>query len=350
MNNIPMSNKMDNTTLIKNLPKVELHRHLDCSMRFQTMVRIATHLGIQLPSSLSEQKEFFLITDPMDNLGLVLRKFQTAQRLLHSREVLEELAYDVVCEAAHENIKLLELRYSPTFIQEGHPELQWDLIHQAFLTGIERAKKNHDIEVGLLIIIQRTHPLALAHSVCDFALTHKDSIVGLDLADNEEGFDAKPFEPVFLRARKAGLRVTIHAGEIPTPQSIINVEESILRLGAERIGHGIQSHQSEKTLELLVSKNICLEVCPTSNFLTQAISQLHQHPLRALKQRGVKVCINTDDPGIFDYTLEEELRVTQEKLGFSMDEIRSFQQNAFAASFISETKKSRFAPLFSETE
>lgn len=331
---------------LSHLPKVELHRHLDCSMRLESMLRIASQLGMKLPQSLEEQQRLFLIKTPMENLGMVLGKFRMAQMLLHSYEVLEELAFDVVSEGAKENIKLLELRYAPTFIQEGHPQLQWGMIHEAFLRGIARAKALYDIEVGILLIIQRTRPLSVAQSVCDFAIENKASVVGLDLADNEDGFDAKPFEPVFERARKEGLRISIHAGEIPKPQSVVNVEESILRLGAERIGHGIQVIKDPKVMDLLVSKRICLEVCPTSNYLTQAIPHLKNHPLRALKNHGINLTINTDDPGIFDYTLSEELRVTQESLGFSFEELQQFQRMAFNASFIADPLKKRFEKDF----
>lgn len=310
------------------------------------MLDIAKELDMKLPASVEEQKKFFLLTNPLENLGMVLGKFRMAQRLLHSYDVLERLAFETVTEAALENTKLLELRYSPTFIQDGHPQLQWDLIHQAFVRGIHRAQQNHDIGVGIIIIIQRTLPVAIADSVTDFAINNKDSIVALDLADNEDGFDAKSFESTFQRARSAGLHITVHAGEVPTPQSVINVEESILRLGAERIGHGIQSIKSEKVIKLLRDKNIALEVCPTSNYLTQVVPKLVQHPLRNLQKQGVALTISTDDPGVFDYTLTQELEVVKNVLGFSDTEISQFQAIAFQHSFIPSSTKQKYARLF----
>lgn len=315
-------------------------------MRFKTMLEVAQDLGLKLPSSEEEQKKFFLLTHPLENLGMVLGKFRMAQTLLHSYEILERLAYEVVSEAATENIKILELRYSPTFIQEGHSQLEWDLIHQAFLKGIHRAKQIYEISVGLILIIQRTRPVTVAQSIVDFAINHKDTVLGLDLADNEDGFDASPFEALFQRGKAHGLHITIHAGEVPTPQSAKNVEHAIQRLGAERIGHGIQSITSPSAMQLLLQHKIPLEICPSSNYLTQVVPKIEQHPLRAFWNAGVKVTINTDDPGIFNYTLNDELLVTQSVLGFSENELKIMQKTAFESSFISEVDKQKYTHLF----
>jgi adenosine deaminase len=315
-------------------------------MRFATMLEVAQDLGLKLPSSTEEQKKLFLLTNPLQNLGMVLGKFRMAQTLLHSYAVLERLAYETVRECSAENTRIVELRYAPTFISDGHPELSWDGIHEAFLRGVRRAQNENPIVVGLILIIQRTLSPQVAEAVVDFAITHKNTIVGLDLADNEDGFEARPFEAAFQRAKAAGLHITVHAGEVPTPQALINMEESILRLGAERIGHGIQAIKSPLVLELLRKHQVTLEVCPTSNYLTQVVPKLAQHPLRSLQQEGILLTISTDDPGIFDYTLAQEIQAVEEVLGFSKDEIRQFQRNAFRASFVSDSDKQTMASYF----
>lgn len=312
------------------------------------MLAVAKELELKLPHSIDEQKKLFLLTHPLENLGMVLGKFRMAQTLLYNYATLERLAYETVKEAALENTKILELRYAPTFIQEGHPHLSWDDIHQAFLRGIAKAKAEEDIGVGLIIIIQRTRSPQTAESIVDFAITHKDSVVGMDLADNENGFDAKPFEKAFARAKAAGLHITIHAGEVPSQQSIINIKESILRLGAERIGHGIQAIKDPAVLKLLRAQKIPLEVCPSSNYLTQIVNPLTKHPLRALFEAGILLTISTDDPGIFDYTLTQELEVVHGLLGFSKDELRLFQKTAFQHSFLADYEKQKFLTLFED--
>ncbi len=342
---------MSNQELLKSnlLPnhKVELHRHLDCSMRFETMARLSKELGFNIPTSLEKQRDYFLITSPMIDLATVLNKFKRTQSLLCNLNILKQLALDTVSEAAEEGTKLLELRYSPTFIQEGHPFLSWDEIHQAFLEGITEAQKKFSIAVGLIIIIQRTLPPEQAHSVIDFALNNKNTIVGIDLADSEnDGFDIVDFKISFQRAKQGGLHITVHAGEIPTEKSRKNIIDSIQILGAERIGHGIQAINSPEALQLLVKNKIPLEVCPTSNFLTQGVDKIENHPLRKLYEQEVLLTISTDDPGIFDLTLTSELSVTKDVLKFSLKELNEFQNNAFNHSFISPSEKSKISSLF----
>jgi len=312
------------------------------------MLDVANELGMSLPVSLDEKRKFFLLTTPVKTLGAALTLFQQAQRLLYNESVLERLAFETVQEAAKENTKLLELRYAPTFIEVDHPNLTWDHIHQSFLKGIKKAQSQYQIGVGLIIIVQRTLSLKNAESIVDFAINNKKTIVGIDLADDENGFNAKPFESIFQRAKTAGLRVTVHAGEVPGKDSITNIEDSINLLGAERIGHGIQAIHSPNTLKLLRDKKIPLEVCPSSNYLTQIVSKLEQHPLRRLYNEGILLTISTDDPGIFNYTLTDELNATQNVLGFSENELKSFQKIGFEHSFISKEIKQNFQHYFED--
>lgn len=326
--------------------KVELHRHLDCSMRFSTMLEIAKEIGMILPKSRQEQRELMLLTKPLKNLALVLNKFQIAQQLLYSESVLERVAFETVVESYQEGTRILELRYSPTFIQHAHPHFKWEAIHHAFLRGIHRAQSTHEIAIGLIIIIQRTLSPDLAESIVDFAITHKNTIVGIDLADNEDGFNALPFKNAFKRAKSSGLHITIHAGEIPTRQSIKNIEEAIELLGAERIGHGIQAIHSKEILKLIKKRKVLLEICPTSNYLTQGIKKLTEHPLRALYNEGILLNISTDDPGIFNYTLTDELKVCRDTLGFSIEELSSIQKMGWKYSFITSYQKNNLKNLY----
>lgn len=327
----------------KQIPKVELHRHLDCSMRFATLLEIARTLKIEVPPTLAEQKEKFLVTSPMKDLQSVLNKFLVAQKVLHSEEVLTRLAYETVEDAYEEGIKILELRYAPTFIQEGHSHLSFEKIHQALLKGLKLAEK-FNLVTGLICIIQRIRPLQIAEQVASFAIENKDSFIALDLADNEEGFDSKPFAPVFTRAKKAGLCITIHSGEINTPQSPWYVKEAIEILGADRIGHGLQIYREPKMIEYVREKKILLELCPTSNWLTQSVTSLKQHPIRQLMKEGVRVSVNTDDPGIFDFDLPHEYRVLHQEHNFSLEEFNRINDDAAQASFINLQAKQRVWP------
>lgn len=327
--------------------KVELHRHIDCSMRFNTMIKIAKELKIQMPSSEKLQKEHFLITEPMNNLKSVLDKFKRAQTLLYNTAVLKNLAYDTVCEAANEGVKVLELRYSPQFIQEGHSHFTLDNIHESLLNGIQMAQKEHTISVGLILIILRTQSPHQSNNLVDFAINNKSTIVGIDLAESEnDGYDVSEFANSFQKAKRNGLHITVHAGEIPTEKSKQNIITSILDLGADRIGHGIQAIHSAEALKLLIEKKIPLEICLTSNYLTQGVDQIENHPLRKLYNEGVLLTLNTDDPGLFDLTLTSELYLAHKKLFFNLQELTEFQKIAFKYSFIPTHEKEKFSHYY----
>jgi len=326
---------------IRLLPKIDLHRHLDCSMRWSTLIEVATALKIDFPPTLREQTEHFLVTEPMVNLEAVLKKFLTAQKLLASKEILERLAFEACEDAFNDGVRLLELRYAPTFIADGHSHLSFEDIHQAFLRGIARAKKQFPMAVGLICILQRILSYDRVAAVTAFAVENKKTLLALDLADNEEGFEPKPFAELFASARRAGLRTTIHSGEATHPNAVQWMRDSVEILGAERIGHGIQAIHSESLLQLLREKNITLEVCPYSNYLTQAFPSLASHPLRKLYNSGVKVTLNSDDPGLFASTLSDDYLIAHQHHGFGRQEFTNCNQWAYEASFIEEQEKAR---------
>jgi adenosine deaminase len=319
---------------LRKMPKVELHRHLDCSMRLSTMRELARAAGLEVPDSPEAFADKYLVKTPMNDLEAVLTKFLAAQKILGSEAVLERLGFEGVEDGFNEGIKILELRYAPTFISEGHPHLTFDKIHEALVRGIERAKKKYPVQVGLIAIIQRTLPVSVAASVTDFAISNKKTFVGLDLADNEVGFDAKPFAPHFARAKAAGLHITVHSGEADIPGAPLKVKDAVELLGAERIGHGLQIHRDHAVMEYMARKEIPLEICPTSNWLTNAVPSIKDHPIRKLMSNGVLVTINTDDPGVFDFDLVHEYEVLQREHAFTACDFDRCNETAVKHSFI----------------
>ncbi|MBK7893176.1 MAG: adenosine deaminase [Bdellovibrionales bacterium] len=321
------------------IPKIELHRHLDCSIRPSTLRELLTALGEPVPSDPQRFAEMYLVKEPMRDLEAVLRKFLAAQKALSSETVLTRITEECIRDAHAEGIEILELRFAPTFIQDGHPDLNFEAIHRAIATGADRCQ-DLTIKVGLIYIAQRTKPVAIADKVLSFAIeahqTRPDLVVGVDLADNEAGFDPAPFAPHFMRAKKAGLGITIHAGEALIPEAAANVLTAIEKLGAERIGHGIQIIHNTEVLKRVAREGVLLEICPTSNVLTNSVPTLQAHPIRRLMDAGVKVCVNTDDPGVFDYDLTHEYRALAESHGFTEAEFSVMNAWARAASFVSE--------------
>ncbi len=329
---------------LKALPKVELHRHLDCSMRWSTMVELAPHVGLELPQDYSAQRDFLLVTGQMKDLRAVLSKFLHAQKLLHSEEILIRLAYEACEDAYNEGVRILELRYAPSFIADGHSSLSFGKIHRSFCKGVDLAKKNFPMAVGLICIMQRTKQIEVAKNVCDFAIEHKESFIAIDLADNEDGFDPKKFTGLFLKAREAGLHITVHSGEADTPLSAQWVKDSIEILGAERIGHGIQIINDPDVLRFVRDKGIPLEVCPISNWLTQACKTHEDHPIRSLMNAGIKVTINSDDPGIFGTQLSDDYEVLHRVHSFSLADFKKANDIAASVSFIDLKERQKFWP------
>jgi len=328
---------------IEKLVKAELHRHLELCLRPETIFELAPQYGIALNS----QKDFqdrFMILEPMKDLGTVLNKFLDTQKLLATPEILERIAFEA-CEDVYrnENVRIIEFRYAPTFIALGH-DMTFDQIHEAIVRGVRRAEESYPIAVGLICIIQRILPVADAERVTKFAIEHKDTFVGLDIADNEEGFDSKPFAPVFKQAKAAGLGITVHSGEAPHPKAPSWVMDAIEVLGAERIGHGVQIYRDENVMKVVRDRQIPLELCPTSNMLTGAVPDLKDHPFKRLMDFGVLTTLNTDDPGIFNTNMNRETRIAHQIMGLSMEELERCAQTAAERSFIPLAKRQKVWP------
>lgn len=320
------------------LPKVDLHRHLDCSIRPQTLRELLLAAGEKVPTDPAAFASKYLVKEPMSDLGAVLRKFQAAQKALSSSAVLTRVTRECIEDAAAEGIRILELRYAPTFIQDGHENLSFEQIHLAIVNGVE-ACRHLPIAVGLIAIVQRIKPVSVGAAVIDFAIEHRETFVGVDLADNEDGFEPKPFEAMFQKARASGLHVTIHAGEANVASAADNVLTSIHRLSAERIGHGVQIAnpeipRSSAVLSEIVRLGIPLEVCPTSNILTNTFRSISDHSILRLRDAGVLVTINTDDPGVFDFNLSHEYDALADHLGFAHADFVACAEIAARASFI----------------
>lgn len=337
----PYSLKM---TPLDKITKAELHRHLELCLRPETIWELAPKFGITLKSQ-AEFQDRFMILEPMNDLGTVLNKFLDTQRLLATPEILERVAFEA-CEDVYkkENVRIVEFRYAPTFIQQGHEDMSFDDIHQAILRGVKTAEESYPMAVGLIAIIQRILPLKAAEKVTEFAIANKDTFVGIDIADNEEGFDSKPFASLFVQAKTAGLGITVHSGEAPHPKSPRWVMDAIEVLGAERIGHGVQIINDESVMKVVRDRKIPLELCPTSNMLTNAIPDLKKHPLKKLFDYGILTTINTDDPGIFNTNLNREYRICREMLGMSDKELETCAQYAAENSFIPLEKRQKVWP------
>jgi adenosine deaminase len=317
-------------------PKVDLHRHLEGSLRLKTLLDVARQHGITLP--LSPDLSVLVQMQPGDsfNSSTFLSKFQYLRLFYRSDEVIRRVTREAVQDAAADSVQYLELRFTPvalTRIQNlALPDVMDWVAESACQAGLE-----FGVTVRLIASVNRHESVALAEQVAGLAVERKDKgVVGLDLAGNEADFAATPFVGVFQQAKKCGLFLTVHAGEWGGPA---NVREAIEVLDADRIGHGVQVLRDPAVIELARERHIPFEVCLTSNSQTGVVPSLAEHPLRRMIQAGLNVTLNTDDPSISGITLGDDYRQAVESVGLQGDELARCVLQAANAAFLPEAER-----------
>ncbi len=320
------------------LPKTEIHCHLEGSIRTQTIIDIAQEYNLQLPAyEVSELDKHVKVLDQMRDLHAVLAAFAIFQNSITSPKVVERIAWELFEDSAIQNIRLFEVRFSPDWAFRGH-NLDWDAALEGILRARARAEREFDMAIGLIAITSRSLGPESCVRTVDWASRHKDHILGIDLADSERDFPLREFVPPVMKAKDAGLKVTIHTGE-DTPPSF--VKEAIELARPDRIGHGIHAIEDMQVVELIKERGITLEVNPWSNYLTNSVRTIEEHPLKKLFDLGVKVTINSDDPEVLETNINNEYRIAHEILGMSMEEIAICNRYAYEASFIPEEARKR---------
>jgi len=320
------------------IPKTEIHVHLEGAIRTQTIIDVAKEYDLNLPAyEANELDQYVKVYDQMRDLHAVLEAFDIFQRSIASPEVVERIAWELFEDAANQNIKLFEVRFSPDWAFHGH-SLDWDACLEGLLRAKTRAEKAFDMAIGYIVITSRSMGPPSCVTTVDWAIRHKQHILGVDLADSERDFPLQEFVAPIMKAKAAGLKVTIHSGE-DSPASF--VKETIELAGPDRIGHGIHSIEDMSVIELLKERGITLEVNPWSNYLTSAVRTIEEHPLKQLFDLGVKVTINSDDPEVLETNLNNEYRIAHELLDMSLDEIATCNRYAYEASFIPAQEKKR---------
>jgi adenosine deaminase len=323
---------------LKALPKIDLHRHLEGSLRLGTMAEIARDFKINLPGY--EIKDFRhlvqMTEDDETTEAAFLSKFINLRQLYRSREIIERVAYEAVEDAAKENITYLELRFTPIALarKENFPLAD---VTDWVIAATKRAALDHKVGLGLIISMNRHESIEIGDEMTDIAIERKEAgILAVDLCGAEAKFSGAPFAPVFHKARSAGLNVTIHAGEWA---GIESVREAIDLLGATRLGHGVRIIQDSDMVRIARDRGIALEICPTSNWQSGVVSSIAQHPLKDLYQVGILTTINTDDPSISAINLTDEYVRVMENLKLTVDDIKQHIINAARASFLPELER-----------
>ena len=320
------------------IPKTEIHIHLEGAIRTQTIIDVARQNNLSLPAyEVRKLDKHVKIHDQMKSLDAVLEAFDIFQKSITSPEIVERIAWEAFEDAARQNIKLFEVRFSPDWAFHGH-SLDWDACLDGLLRAKERAEREFDMVIGYIVITSRGMGVDSCIRTVDWAIRHRGNFVAVDLADSETKYPIKDFARSILKAREAGLKVTIHSGE-DTPAAF--VVDTINTVRPDRIGHGIHIIEDMRAVELVKERGITLEVNPWSNYLTNSVPTIEAHPLKQLFDLGVRVTINSDDPEVLETNVNNEYRIAHEVLGMSMDDIAACNRYAFEASFIPEAQKQR---------
>jgi adenosine deaminase len=314
------------------LPLIDLHRHLDGSLRLETILDLGRKHGLPLPAwEVESLRPHVQVTSPQPGVMAFLAKFRWMTAVMVDYDACRRIAYESVEDADGEGLDYVELRFSPWFMAEAHG-LDPAGVTAAVVEGVQQASRDTELPVCLIGILSRTYGAEIAWKELAALLTRREAITALDLAGDEAHFPGELFTEHFRKARQAGWRVTVHAGEIAGPQS---VWQAIRELGAERIGHAVHAPEDPALMEYLAEHHIGIESNLTSNVQTSTVSDYASHPLRQFLEHGIPATINSDDPGISAITLRSEYEVAAPAAGLSAAHIRQAQQNALEVAFLS---------------
>ncbi len=318
------------------LPFIDLHRHLDGSVRLETILELGRAHNLPLPAWDTESlRPHVQVLDPQPGIMAFIARFEWMTGVLVDYNACRRVAYESVEDARKEGIDYIELRFSPLFMAEPHG-LDPAGVVEAVADGVAAGSRDFGVRCGLIGILSRTYGPKLAWRELDALLSQRERIRGLDLAGDEAHYPGEWFVPHFKRAREAGWHITVHAGETDGPHSIW---QALNGLGAERIGHAVRAPEDPVLMDWLAEKQIGIEVNLTSNVQTTTVESYDSHPLRLFLQRGLRATLNSDDPGISGITLRHEYEVAAPAAGLDEAMIRQVQRNALDAAFLTAEER-----------
>lgn len=316
---------------IEQLPKTDLHVHLDGSLRLSTILELAAEQGIELPADTPEGLASALhCGENTGSLVEYLKAFETTLLVLQSEAALYRAAYELAEDAAAENVRYIEVRYSPML--HTRAGLRLTAVVEAVLAGLWEAQKAHGIVCNVILCGIRNISPESSIEMAQLAVAYKNrGVVGFDLAGAEYDYPAKHHVKAFKLVHNNNIAVTIHAGEAYGPASI---HQAIHVCGAHRIGHGCRLREDGDLLHYVNDHRIALECCPSSNVQTGAVRDLRTHPLKLYHDLGLRVTVNTDNRLITDTSVSRELWLCHTQMGLDREDIHRIIINGFKAAFL----------------
>jgi len=328
----------------KKFPLIDLHRHLDGSVRLETILDLGRQHNLKLPAwDMESLRPYVQIVEPEPGVMAFLAKFEWMVGVLADYEACRRIAYENVEDARNEGIDYIELRFSPWFMAEPH-QLDPVGVVEAVVDGVQEGERDFGIKVNLIGIISRTYGVEIGWKELDALLAQRENLVGLDLAGDEVNFPASWFKEHFKKGRDAGWQITAHAGESAGSMSIW---QAIRDLGASRVGHAVRAIDDLDLMDYMLENRVGIETNLTSNLQTMTVPDLVTHPIKEFLTRSLLVTLNTDDPGISRIDLPYEYNIAALASGLTREQTYQMQRNALETAFLSEAERASLLNKFS---
>ena len=343
----PLATPPSQYELLSELPKVDLHRHLEGSLRLRSLMEIARQEGLDLPQEESLLREQVQIgsAEPK-TLPNFLSKFRLLRSIYRSPEIIQRVIHEAIEDAAIDNIEYLELRFTPAALSQAK-DFPLDEVVGWVVDFANEAARQFEIRVGLIASVNRHEPVKLAEAVAQISADNAGAgILGLDLAGNEVDFPADPFTSIFRSSEEAGLETTVHAGEWSGAES---VKHALITMGASRIGHGVRVVEDPEVVAIARDRRAAFEVCLTSNLHSGVISGMEKHPLTEMINAGLVVTLNTDDPGISNIRLSDEYFTAVSELELSEETLKGLILSGAQYSFLPKQEKKELEDSLQES-
>ncbi len=322
-------------SLLRRLPKAELHCHLDGSVRPETMLELAKEYKVAMPRDDADALRAYMRVDDAQSLEDYLQRFDTTLSVMQTEEALERIAYELAIDVAAEGVRYIEMRYAPPL-----NTLQGLTLEQAVdapLRGILRAQRDADVTARIIVCSLRHYDPALSMELAKLAVAHRHrGVVGFDLAGGEFGNPASRHAAAFAYCAEHGLACTCHAGEGDGAESI---RQAVHDCHAHRIGHATRLLEDPALADEVHERGIALELCLTSNVQTRATDRYETHPLKQFLARGMNVCLNTDNRLMSGTTLVDEYHHAATSCDCTFDELAGMALAGFRSSFLPDAEK-----------
>jgi len=316
--------------LIHRLPKAELHTHLDSALRPETMIDLARQAGFELPVWEPDALRRFMVVKDAANLEDYLARFEYTIPLLQTAESIERVSYEMVEDAARDNIRYLEVRYCPYLSRRKGLSMERAL--EAELAGLARGEREFGVVARVINCSLRHYDPVISVEIARLSVAYRDrGVVAFDLAGGEAGRPAGAHRAAFDIAADGLLGITVHAGEAAGAESIA---DALHHCHADRIGHGTRLFEDPRLRDYVRDHRIPLEINITSNVQTRAVSQASEHPVRGYLDAGLTVALCTDGWLMGGVSLTDEYQLAHTQLRFTREELDRVTLNAFESAFL----------------